>query len=119
LEFLASKLVEHNIDPDRAIDEIEERALQLRIYAKDCENVETLEYSEEELELENSNSIKPDHANSPLPTQFPASPQQPSLPPIPDIPGIKPDVLSNLLMSWFYVGYYTGLAEGQKSRDSS
>lgn len=40
------------------------------------------------------------------------------LPPIPNIPGVDKEILTNLLMSWFYAGYYTGLAEKKPRPDS-
>ena len=40
------------------------------------------------------------------------------LPPIPNIPGVDKEILTNLLMSWFYAGYYTGLAEKKTRPDS-
>jgi hypothetical protein len=35
----------------------------------------------------------------------------PVMPPVPHIEGVDSDVLKNLLMSWFYTGYYTAKAE--------
>ncbi|PWW75267.1 hypothetical protein C7212DRAFT_280944 [Tuber magnatum] len=42
----------------------------------------------------------------------------PGLPPIPQniVGGAENEVLRNLLMSWYYAGYYTGLYEGQQQQ---
>lgn len=37
------------------------------------------------------------------------------LPPIPKLKGVDDDTLRNLLMSWFYTGYYTGKAEAESA----
>ena len=54
----------------------------------------------------------PTHTPAAHPTHA-AGPFQPAelLPPVPNFPGVDPDALKNLLMSWFYAGYYTAKSE--------
>jgi len=120
LRFLADKLEEYEHQPKISIGEIEKRALQLRIYASNIAEHDSLEYeeaaaaTEEQVEPEESpiDEIEEEDHSQNIPKSLPAS-----LPPIPKIPGVDSDVLSNLLMSWFYTGYYTGLAEANSKKD--
>lgn len=54
---------------------------------------------------------------------LPASSRLPSIPPLASVPnmvltGGGDEALKNLMMSWYYAGYYTGLFEGQQKAAS-
>ena len=125
-QFLGQQLQLSQDNRDDAFEAIRERALRLRQYARDS-------FNNEDLELETSSESKGESAeNSGEYTRCDLNEVESleqerevdkkvsgkSLPPIPNIPGVDKEVLTNLLMSWFYAGYYTGLAESRLNSDS-
>jgi hypothetical protein len=117
LDFLASHISDSSSDPDLTVKRIRDRAYQIRCYTCGNEVLETgipqtnPESSESENEQENE-IIESEILPEKVPETF--APES-LLPPIPNIPGVDRDVLKNLLMSWFYTGYYTAKAETTRS----
>ena len=125
--FLGQQLqVAQDNRPD-AFDSLRQRAFCYRQYARSSSlkedviidspsetNEDAVEISGEFTKIE-ADIIEPTPSTSG--TNF-AEHAARSLPPIPDIPGVDREILTNLLMSWFYAGYYTGLAEGKFKSDS-
>jgi hypothetical protein len=107
LEFLSHQILNYEKDPIDSLRLINERSLQLRMYARG-EDLDNLSSSE----VKDSSQSEPDEPKTnsdpifemPNETRF-------HLPPIPKIPGVDEDSFKNLLMSWFYAGYYTARAE--------
>ena len=125
LKFLGEQLEKIPEKRDEALEMIRERAVRIRMYSRDVSSNQNLAFdSTSEKSDESVCLVEPidtqsnDQGDTSASNMTPSFPMESAsrLPPIPDIPGVDKDVLSNLLMSWFYVGYYTGLAEkGYKS----
>lgn len=125
LTFLSSQLdlCEHDID--ESVRNIRDRAFTLRSYSSQdstsIQFVEPVPAVEMDDEL-NSNmgelqaSKSGDSFLSGRTQECHQDRLRSTLPPIPSFPGVDQDFLRNLLMSWFYAGYYT--AKSEMSKDS-
>ncbi len=105
---------------DEALEAIRERSLRFRVYARSSDDTEELVLDSSLVQLDESHfdeiNVSTNLETSPVevvPDNHGISQEREDLqlPPIPGIPGVDKEVLTNLLMSWFYAGYYTGLAE--------
>ncbi len=125
-QFLGHQLQLSQENREDAFEALRERALRFRQYAHDSINNEDLNIetsSESNGEsAENSSEYTKCDLNEveshDTEKKFDKQPSTKSLPPIPNIPGVDNEVLTNLVMSWFYAGYYTGLAESRLNSDS-
>jgi hypothetical protein len=121
LDFLADNIELSRSDPDEAVYRLEERALRFHQYASKSALDEDLvivdDVTDSECDDTEPNSVTRIETEA-VPQTTPAGTST-ALPPIPNIAGVDKETLTNLLMSWFYAGYYTGLAEKQASSNSS
>ncbi|KAL8802332.1 MAG: hypothetical protein Q9200_006622 [Gallowayella weberi] len=69
----------------------------------------------EEIHLNKNQRYSPPLAESEASRNFPQSSVVPSM----LMNGVQDEGLKNLMMSWYYAGYYTGLYEGQKQSDAA
>lgn len=122
LDFLSNQIEIGLSDPERASRTIAERAVQLRAYARGIVINETLNFDEETVEcgegadtscVQGEQGPQEEYFYSPSIAWAAAKSDisRSQLPPIPQIPGVDPDAMKNILMSWFYAGYYTAKAE--------
>jgi hypothetical protein len=125
LQFLGQHLQAAQENQGDAFDSIRERALRFRMYARENGNedllVETTSNFIDESEEISNEYIKCDgslEGTDNIATNDELNVTNRCLPPIPNIPGVDKEILTNLLMSWFYAGYYTGLAEKKPRPDS-
>ena len=111
LTFLSEQATLYKEHPQQALESIRERAHQLRMYARDgCP--EDLGHIENEKEpSEQSNIVTDEGQIKSNPKILSFEDNRITLPPIPNLRGVDNDSLRNLLMSWFYAGYYTAKAE--------
>lgn len=113
LEFLKEQVTSYEDDSVAAIRRIRDRAYQIRSYASFNDvNITVLEDTGVCASGENNNYTEAANAKIEQADLAAASGNHSALlPPIPDIPGVDGDMLRNLLMSWFYAGYYTAKTE--------
>jgi hypothetical protein len=120
LDFIANQLKLADSNMDDALEAIRERSLRFRVYARSSDDEEQFEIDSSSVQLDESNNddINVSSNRGPIPNEsltgdhaYAQKCGNSGLPPIPAIPGVDKEVLTNLLMSWFYAGYYTGLAE--------
>ena len=125
LTFLSSQLdlCEHDID--ECVKNIRDRAFTLRsCSSQDSTSIQFVEpvpavEMDDELNLNIGGSQASHSGDSFIPGRTQQCNQdrfRSTLPPIPSFPGVDQDSLRNLLMSWFYAGYYT--AKSEMSKDS-
>ena len=114
LEFIAREVTAYQANPDCAVRNIQSRALLFRSQARFGQSNENLEEPDViRTEIQKAPSVAADDR------EFSSKNVECSnrtyegcgLPPIPVLKGVDPDALKNLLMSWFYAGYYTAKAE--------
>jgi hypothetical protein len=121
LTFLSSQLEASNNDVQASVRNIKDRAFRLLEYSQQpsssCDFAESPQVSTS-VDVSNAPEIRNDFASRPdtcvgavNTAESPVRPVVNSLPPIPVFPGVDQDSLRNLLMSWFYVGYYTAKSE--------
>ena len=120
LEFISREFLLAESEPSRAIENITRRAMQLRTYARGCSENQTISQTIDEADVESRSNLDPGdddiREESDKPVTMPPYCQMENvnfagLPPIPNFPGVDSDMLKNLLMSWFYAGYYTAKSE--------
>jgi hypothetical protein len=114
LDFLQREISAAQLDEISAVERVRDRSRSLRMYSTEEPRViePTNTQLTEHRDDSDSHSVRPNEMN--FASQTPAG----ALPPIPSIPGVDEDVLRNLLMSWFYAGYYTAKAEAKVTSDS-
>jgi len=117
LDFLANELSQSQSSDDHAdiTSRIRVRAFQLRVYANTSTEDFHVEESSTLSDVSNSAKAKQHNAEKVGP-QADSPTIKHVMPPIPKIYGVDDDILRNLLMSWFYAGYYTGKAEAESAR---
>ncbi len=111
LEFLSEQLQRSKNDMPDAVYNIGMRTLQFREYANPVTeelDFDSVTLNVDEARIPVNDQDYQDDKFAPLMTE--------GLPPVPNIPGIDTDVLRNLLMSWFYCGYYSGLAHSNNKK---
>lgn len=109
LEFLAQQIDLSSRDLPSAVHNIGMRTIHLRAYADPV--TEELEFDDVPEGIVHSTTVEPEQQHVDTSRTVTGIPENThTIPPIPNIPGVDPDVLRNLLMSWFYCGYYSGLA---------
>lgn len=122
LDFLSNQIEFCLSNPEHAARIIAERSVQLRAYARGVEISETLDFNENSVEsaegadtncVQGEQGQQENHSHQrSIACEAPkTSISRSELPPIPQIPGVDPDAMKNILMSWFYAGYYTAKAE--------
>lgn len=131
LQFLAENLLLSSTNMDSSTFNVRERSVRLQQYIVGA--------TPDKFEENNGNDqsfIASDSPSATASSSFPAKPSQRlkgdisgsigapwptpgnriSGPPIPELPGVDADYVKNLLMSWFYAGYYTAKAEDSANR---
>lgn len=131
LQFLAENLLLSSTNMDSSSLNVRERSVALQQY--------TIGATADEFEEENGNDqsfIASDIPSATASSSFPGKPppkakgdmsgsigapwptpgNRISGPPLPELPGVDADYVKNLLMSWFYAGYYTAKAEDSANR---
>jgi hypothetical protein len=131
LQFLAENLVLSSTNMDSSTQNVRERSVRLQQYTIG----QTLDKFEEE-NGKGQSFIASDIPSATASSSFPGNPSQKckddiggsigaawptsgnriSGPPLPELPGVDADYVKNLLMSWFYAGYYTAKAEDSAKR---
>jgi hypothetical protein len=112
LTFLAQQIEAAKTDLHQAVHTIDSRAIQLLSYARDSHDVVDFEQPDSHTNNEDELEVPPTVLPPTNPAHATLNPPV-TLPPIPSIPGVDEETLRNLLMSWFYCGYYTGLAQNK------
>lgn len=127
LEFLAENLISSKANMDQSARDVRERSARLQQYRTGpgsdsfevaTENSKSLvesnipcvaagpSFPPHESNFDSSGAVAPPNTASPPDRNLLSSL------PLPQLPGVDADILKNLLMSWFYAGYYTAKAEG-------
>lgn len=116
LSFLAENLEQYPTDPDSIIRRICDRSFALQSYASQAHDAleDNAFPSDDVVTNAPPTTAESGMSNSPEIQEFCHASSPMTRLPIPEIPGVDSDVFKNLLMSWFYAGYYTAKAESSK-----
>ena len=116
LGYLSNEVTRYAADPETALSNIAEKSIIFRDRARagnineDFTENDFVQVDAESESLDSPVAVPSASVDAPIfPSQFQERPV--NLPPLPALNGVDPDVLRNLLMSWFYTGYYTAKAE--------
>jgi hypothetical protein len=127
LEFLSEQLESSSNDFELSVREIRDRAFTLRSSYRSATPSEDLTHSR--FTEPNNRSTGAGEVFGPSsressqdfcpPLGVSAAGIHQQLPPLPCFPGVDQDALRNLLMSWFYVGYYSAKSELSRAETGS
>lgn len=114
LDFLAREVSRYDVDSETALCSMKERSIFYRDQARfKLKNEDFTESEFVQIDIEkqvDDSSPKVAESTNSFFQGFSVAP-----PPVPNLPGVDPDVLRNLLMSWFYAGYYSAKCEDKNS----